>query len=152
MKPIYVIAPLVALIALVGFPAAIWWMIRRIRDVRSGRKTYLQILKPALLGIVVFFVVLLCLVGGMFFVVDRVIGGPGMFKAMGATKEYLAEQYGQSSQWNISVKQHVDTSEEPPAGYYVVEYRYGGRIGKLKAKHENYKKTKKFEIEEMTQE
>ena len=49
MKPIYILTPLVALIALVGFPLAIRGMIRNIRDVRSGHKTHSQILKPALL-------------------------------------------------------------------------------------------------------
>lgn len=152
MKLIYIIAPLAALIVLVGFPLAIRGMIRNIRDVRSGRKTNSQILKPALLGVGIIFVILLCLIGTMFLVVGNMIGGPGMFKAMGAAKEYLAEQHGKSDQWNVSVGKHVETSTNPPSGYYIVKYRYAGRTRKLKAKHTNYAETKKFEIEEMTQE
>lgn len=152
MKPIYIIVPLVALMALAGFPLCIRGMIRNVRDVRSGRKTLSQILKPALIGSVIIFVIVLCLVGTMFFVVGNMIGGPGMFKAMGAAKEYLAEQYGESDQWDVSIDEHVETSQNPPSGYYIVNYQYAGRTGRLKAKHTNYAETKRFEIEEMTQE
>lgn len=152
MKPIYIIAPLAALIAFIGFPITIRGMIRNIRDMRSGRKTIAQILRPVLVGGLIIFVILLCLVGTMFFVVGNMIGGPGMFKAMGAAKEYLAEQYGKSDQWNVSIGEHVETSQDPPSGYYIVKYRYAGRTGELKAKYTNYTETKRFEIEEVTQE
>ncbi len=89
------------------------------------------------------------MVGVMFVFVNNSIGGPGMFKVMSATQTHLKEQYGKTQQWNISVQDHVDTSTNPPAGYYIIEYSFGGKTGKLKAQHEDYQNNKTFEFEEM---
>jgi len=151
MTLFYIVMPLAVLIALIALPLALRGMIRNIRDVRTGRKTHTQILKPVLLRMAVIFAVLLCLFGVIFFIVESKSGGPGMLKAIGASKEYLLEQHGKSDQWNISIGKHIVTSTNPPSGYYIVNYRYSGHTGELKATYMNYPIQKTFEIEESPQ-
>ena len=125
-------------------------MIRNIRDLRSGRKTHSQMLKPALLGVAAIAVVLLCLVGGMFLIIGNMIGGPSIFAVMRQTEAYLEQHYGDSSTWRFSViGSHVETSTNPPAGYYTIGYHYQGHTGKLRARHTDFETTKTFEFEEI---
>ena len=119
-----------------------------ISDLRAGCITHSAIRKMVYKRFFRIALIIVCLSIGIFFIASKVIGGPSVFRVMTAAKRYLSEQYGSSNKWSISIKKHVDLSEEPPAGYYIIEYRYNDHAGMLKAKHTDCRNNRTFNFEE----
>ena len=76
-------------------------------------------------------------------------GGPGSYKVLEKSRVYLETKYGKkSNDSEISCGPAVVTSEKPDKGYFIVEYQFDDKEGKLKVSYDNYQENKKLEIVE----
>ena len=146
MKVAYYLTVLVVISFFVGFPIVIWRIIRSSRGAPAA-----QIIRRVVVASLLFWVAgLACAAGLYMFLNLRSDGGPGAFRAMDASQEYLTKKYGSSSDWHLDA-QNVYTSADHRDGYYVVRYRCQARTGVVKASYSDYKANKEFTFEEQVE-
>lgn len=79
--------------------------------------------------------IIMLLGGSIFCVVWFGLGsGPNDFTAIRQAREYLKSEYGKSpGGWSLSSRENTIDPKNPTSGYCMVDYRYAGHSGTLKA-------------------